>query len=558
MKTRTRELLEQGDKLFEKKRPLDSMWQDIAENFYPERADFTTTRALGEEFASHLMTGRPVLARRDLANSLSSMLRPRGQPWFHCRTGREEINKDVTAKRWLDGAADVLRRVMYDPRAQFIRATKEGDNDFAAFGQTVISVDRNRTRDGLLYRCWHLRDCAWRENAERVINVFNRKWQVEACELHQMFPKTVSDKVKKLLEKEPYREIQCRHIVIPTEQYDYSKSNYADAPPNKRKLPFMSIYVDKENETILEEIPVPALDYVIPRWVTISGSQYAYSPSVVVATPDARMLQKIGLSIMEAAEIAVSPPMKAVGEMISGGVNYYAGGVTWVDADYDERTGSAMEPMNIDTRGLNFGVMTSQRVEQMISEAFFLNKINLPDMGGDKTAYEVQKMVEEYIRQALPLFEPMEIEYNGGLCEKSFELVMRMGGFGSPDNIPPVLGGQELRFQFESPLQAASERAKATAFTQAGDLLRSAMELDPSVRHDYDMRTAVRDAISGVGAPADWQVPREEADKAIAAERQQQAENAQAQRALQGVAQVADVAGKAGVAAQQLQAAGVA
>ncbi len=36
--------------------------------------------------------------------------------------------------------------------AQFVRATKEGDHDFAAFGQAVIYVDRNRAGDTLLYR----------------------------------------------------------------------------------------------------------------------------------------------------------------------------------------------------------------------------------------------------------------------------------------------------------------------------------------------------------------------------------------------------------------------
>jgi len=79
MKQRVRDLIEQGDKLFSKRSGLMSFWQDVAENFYPERADFTTTRTMGEDFAAHLMSGYPVLVRRDLANNLSSMLRPRGR-----------------------------------------------------------------------------------------------------------------------------------------------------------------------------------------------------------------------------------------------------------------------------------------------------------------------------------------------------------------------------------------------------------------------------------------------------------------------------------------------
>ena len=42
---------------------LLSLWQNIADNFYPERAEFTLSRTLGEEFADHLSTSYPVLAR---------------------------------------------------------------------------------------------------------------------------------------------------------------------------------------------------------------------------------------------------------------------------------------------------------------------------------------------------------------------------------------------------------------------------------------------------------------------------------------------------------------
>ena len=100
MKARVNELITIGDGLFTKRLPIMSLWQTMADQFYPERADFTYTRSIGMEFASHLMTGRPALARRDLANSLSSMLRPRGQPWFHPRTQNEAVNKDAQSLQW--------------------------------------------------------------------------------------------------------------------------------------------------------------------------------------------------------------------------------------------------------------------------------------------------------------------------------------------------------------------------------------------------------------------------------------------------------------------------
>lgn len=553
MKQRVNDLRDQGNKLFSQRGSLTSLWQTTADNFYPERADFTRSRSIGDEFASHLMTGRPVLARRDLANSLSSILRPTSQPWFFARTDNEEINDNQGAKLWLDRASSVMRRVMYAPRSQFIRATKQGDNDFSAFGQCVISVDRNRDFNGLLYRCWHLRDVVWKEDEELEIDTVHRKWKLDARSLTKLFPKTVSPIVSKLVAKEPFREFECRHIVIPADEYDLKTNRHHD---------FVSLYIDIENETILEEVPALSLDYVIPRWVTISGSQYAYSPAATIALPDARMLQQIGLTLLEAGQKAVDPPMIAKGEAIQGGVNTFAGGISWVDSDYDETQGEALRVLaGADKHNLQFGIDREQRVAEFINEAFYLNQIQLPDIGGgDMTAYEVQKRVEEYLRRARPLFEPMESEYNGGLCEKTFDTLLRMGAFGSPLDMPDILSGQNVRFQFESPLQAAADRAKASAFQQSSELLGIAMQIDPKTRFDFDVNKAFRDALASTGAPAEW-LTSEEKSQALKDQAAQQEAQAAQQQAVAGAAdtfgRMADTAHRVGGAAQQLQQAGL-
>jgi hypothetical protein len=44
MDTRAREVIRIGDALFSRKKPVDSLFQEVALNFYPERADFTGRR----------------------------------------------------------------------------------------------------------------------------------------------------------------------------------------------------------------------------------------------------------------------------------------------------------------------------------------------------------------------------------------------------------------------------------------------------------------------------------------------------------------------------------
>ena len=74
-----------ASQLFSKRMPLVSLWQEVADNFYPERADFTLRRSIGTDFASNLMSSYPVMCRRDLGNQFGAMLRPTAKPWFHVK-----------------------------------------------------------------------------------------------------------------------------------------------------------------------------------------------------------------------------------------------------------------------------------------------------------------------------------------------------------------------------------------------------------------------------------------------------------------------------------------
>ena len=160
-------LLHQGNKLFEEKAPLLRLWQEIAENFYPERADFTTQRRLGTDLTPGISASTPLLVRRELGNAISTMLRPTNKSWMHPRVQGYD-KKSHEAKIWLDEVERVQRIAMYHKPTGFAKATKQADNDFITFGQATMQITLNRNQNGLLYRTWHLRDMAWCEEIGRA------------------------------------------------------------------------------------------------------------------------------------------------------------------------------------------------------------------------------------------------------------------------------------------------------------------------------------------------------------------------------------------------------
>lgn len=510
-------LIAHGDHLFGKRDTLVSMWQDCAENFYPERADFTVQRTIGDSFADNLTTSYPVLVRRDLGNSLGTMMRPKSIDWFHMRAEREE-NEDQAAKEWLEWATKVQKRAMYDRAAQFSRASKEADHDIAAFGQAVKTVELNREGNGLLYRCWHLRDTAWAEDAEGQICTVHRKWKPTVATLCKTFRDKVHSKVAEKMvgsNKSPYSEVNCRHIVMPAEEYD---GDYL----GKGKSPYVEITLDVDNSHVMEAVGLNHRKYIIPRWQTVSGSQYSFSPATVCGLPDARLLQAMTRCLLEAGEKYTNPPMVAVQEAIRSDISIYAGGVTWVDSEYDERLGEALRPLTQDKSGLGYGMDMSDRVMGMLREAFFLSNLDLPANGPEMTAYEVGQRVQEYIRQAAPLFEPLEDEDNAATCEASFDLLLRHGAFGSVEDMPQSLRGQDIEFKFESPLHEAIERQKGQKFVEAKAMLADTMALDPTVSSHIDITTAFRDVLQSIGVPAKWLNSEDEAAEIVAGQMAEQ------------------------------------
>ncbi len=529
--SRHKQLLEHGDALFSDKSSLNTLHQEIADNFYPERADFTRDRYLGTDFASDLMSSYPLIVRRELSNAISSILRPTNLDWFELTVG--EIDKlDKAGKEWLEHATGVQRRAMYDRATQFVRATKEGDADFTTFGQAVITTDFDPREVALLYRTWHLRDAAWTETYRGDIGEVHLNWRPTIRDLVGWFGlESLHQSVQDAYTKEPNKRINCRRVVVAADEFETYK-------PSQHK--WVLVYLDRENHHLVQEQPRPNRGITIPRWQTVSGSQYAFSPATVVGLPDARLIQSMTLTLLEAGEMAVRPPMLASGDYIREDLSNFAGGVTYVSGEYDKRKMDILRPLNQDTSRLPFGMDFAAEVRELLAGAFYLNKLTLPPAEPGMTAYETSERIKEYIRAAAPLFEPMQYEYNHGLNEATFDELMPRGAFGSFQDIPESLHGREIEFKFESPLHEATERQKGVTFLEAKEMILQAYEIDKTAVAVLDARTALRESLESIRTPENWLRPEEQVEELA-----EQA--AEAQKIQQEASMAADAADAAGV-----------
>lgn len=532
---RPQDLIQRGMGLYEERKAITTLWQELAENFYPQRADFTINRYVGEEFAEHLYSSYPIIVHRDLSNSFAAMLRPRAKDWFEV-TVDEDDGLSQAGREWLQWASKRQRAFMYDRKSNFIRATSEGDADFALTGQCCISreMNWNTASPHLVYRCWHLRDVAWSEMATGAIGEIYVKWKPTIKDLKEM-KLNLHYEVEKRKTNENLTKVECLRLVVSTDIYDGQSGA-------GKGYPWMLVYLDVQNMHIMGEYGVHSHGFTLPRWQTVSGSQYAYSPAAVAGLPDARLLQAMSLTLLEAGEMSVRPPMIATTEAVRGDIQLFSGGITWADADYDERKGDVLRPLNQDRSGLPKGYEVRDHQMGMLAEAFYINKLTLPPPEGDMTAFETGQRVEEYVRAALPLFEPMEHEYNGQLCEDTFDGLLRAGAFGSVQDMPRELQGRDVHFKFVSPLHDAIERKEAATFLESSDIIERAMALDPNAGVLMNTNSALRSALNGIGVEAKHLRTEEQVQEIMAANAEQARMEEEIEMAKGGASATRDVA----------------
>jgi hypothetical protein len=264
-----------------------------------------------------------------------------------------------------------------------------------------------------------------------------------------------------------------------------------------------------------------------------------------VALPDGRTTQVVVRGLREAGEKFVDPPMIAVMDAIRSDLALYPGGVTTADIEYDEKLGEVLRPISQDKSGMPIGFEIAAALRDDLTSAFFLDKIQLPTFDHEMTAYETQRRFEQYIRQSAPLFEPIEQEYNSPLCELTFEELREGGAFGPVEAMPEALRGQEVNFQFRSPVSDMVEQNDAEIYKAImAEMVMPAVQMDPAQIQNINQTKSLRDAMMAAGWKSKWMNPEE----AVQQEQERMSKEAEQQAGMEsiaGMAQTAETGGKA-------------
>lgn len=545
---RAKELLDLGNHLFDKRKPLDSLLQDIAWQFAPDLAEFMAPLDLGEDWGADRMDSFPQQAYAELCSQLGIMLRPYNKQWFSISTGDHEVDRDEATAQFNEYVAHTMRREMYRAKTGFIASAKDWDRFYVGFGQGVLSIEESPVdREHLFFRNHHIKDTVWLNNQLQQVDHLHRREKMTARTLVRTFGEDrLHDSIVRAARKEPNREFEIRYVSMPSDEYDdFAEDTPKNGNSKRRTLDFVNCCIDVENCRMIKDGGSPVFNYVVSRWHRLSNTQYAFSPATMTALPDGRMAQMLSQILLESGEKAIDPPMVGKQEAVIGEPNIAAGGISWIDLEHDAKLSDALDILKIDA-DMRVGFQMRVDVREMLSKSFFLDKLRLPETGAkEMTAFEVARRLEEHIRDLLPLFEPAQVEHSR-MLDTVFNLLVNMKKIDFR-RMPDHLSGADQIWEFDTPITGMESRLLVEQFLDTANVVTVAKQTDERVAVPLHFNLALRDAIRGVGGPASWRQTQEEQDMAAeATEQEMGVQSAIAQIGAGGMA--AEQVGKAGQA----------
>lgn len=546
---RAKDILDLGNHLFTKRGPKDSLDQEIAWQFCPDLAEFTSPLQLGEDWAADRMDSFPEMVSRELVNQVGANLRPEGTPWFKQSTGDDELDADEAVAQFNEYITRTVRRELYRPNTGFVGATTEADRFYVNFGQAVISCEEAPgTRDHLFFRNYHIKDCVWLDNQLGNVDHLHRKSKMSARAMKRMFREDrLHESILRAAQKEPNREFEVRFITMPTDEYEDFTADEASKSDRSggRRLPFVVCAIDVENCRVIKDGGLVAFNYIVPRWMRLTSTQYAFSPATMTALADGRMAQMLSQILLESGEKAIDPPMVGKQDVVIGEPNIAAGGISWVDVDHEAKLTDALDVLKIDA-DMRVGFQMRLDLREMLTKAFFIDKLALPESTKEMTAFETARRIEEHVRNLLPIFTPIQVEYNARILDTAFEFLRNMKKIDF-SRMPEQLSNVDTSWQFQTPLQEAQSRILVEQFLESCNVLAVGQQAG-ATSIPIHVDKALRDAIRGVGGPAIWRKTQEEQDE----EAEANAQTTEVQNTIQQIAGGAAAAEQVGNAGQAL------
>ena len=453
----------------------ESHWQEVAELVSPRKIDFVGMRTPGEKKMNRVYDSTGIHANEMLAAGLHGMATNPASKWFSLRlvssnvTGPDgsttPINEVPAVQKYLADVEEKMWSKLYQPGTNFTTTLHEAYLDLGAFGSAVIYIGQ-RDDNGLLFESRPLAECVIAENVDGRVDTLMRCTSYTVRQMIQLERKgvwKVSDEVKKKYDDKLYDEtIKVIHSVHPREDHERESNDKGQKKPDKKNMPFASVYYEHETCHVLEEGGFPEFPYLVPRWSRYGGEVYGRSPAMT-ALPDIKMLQAMELTKIKMLQKAADPPLGIRDDSLIGQARTVPGGLMY----FRGNPADSVFQMPVSLQGIQALIEDQLQLRERILRTFFADIMRMTDRA-NMTATEVMQRTAEQMRLFGPLIGRLESEMLGPLVDRVFGILSRLG------ELPPApqeIQGADFTVEYVSPIATAQKQQAISGIMQTFQVL---------------------------------------------------------------------------------------
>ena len=526
-KKKAKFLVESFEKKKQERTNFESHWQECLRYIIPRKQDVISERSPGDKRGNELFDSTAIRANSMLAGALHSMLTNPTTRFFELIMGDPALDEDEEVKAFLQEAGERMFTMLSN--SNFQTEIHEIYLDLGAIGTACLYM-ADHEQNLIHFSARHMKEIFIAENNEGLVDSVDRCFKWNARQIVQEFGEDkVPRFIKECYEKNIQEEFEILHVVQPAEDYKSGGS----------PLPYKSCYILKEKEFILSEGGYKVFPYAVPRWTKTSGEVYGRGPGMDLL-PSIKMINSMMETTIKGAQKTIDPPMMVSDNSVIGKVRLTPAGLTLVRPSNED----PIRPLITDAR-IDFGFQFIDSIKQEIMAGFYVDQFTMAQ-GPQKTATEVNQLVEQNFRLMGPVLGRQHFELLRQVVERSFDVMVRNKKL---PEAPPQIQGREFNVRYSSFIARVQRMNEGQNIARAIQVAAPILQLSPESAEVINGDRTLKYILDIYGVPQKVQNSNAELEEKREARAQAQAQMAQEQ---QQQAQ-ADAIGTAGPAIAQLQ-----
>lgn len=511
--SRASDILDKHERMRQQRVHFEKTWQDIAERIVPRKSEFRrqrgrSTEVKGERKTDKIFDAAPALALDRFAAAMHSLVTPRNQQWHGLKPQDPGIAENVEVRRYLEEVNKRLFSARYS--SNFDNSVHECYFDAGAFGNMALYIGDRLGRQ-IYYRTVPVEQLFFMENEYGVIDLVHREFPMTARQAAEKFGlKNLPMPIKDAAERRPEQEFWFVHCVKPRTDADVSRKDY-------KGMAFASYFISIDDRSIVSEGGFRTFPYAVSRYAVTAGEVYGRGPASLIL-PDVMMLNEMNRTTIQAAQLAVLPPLLAHRDGILDAIRLTPAAINYGGVDDNGR--QMIQPMKFG-ESLNIGLEMMDQKRTLINDAFwntlFQILVDTPNM----TATEAMLRAQEKGALLAPTASRIETEFLTPMVERELDILAAAGELPPMPDVLMESGGL-FEIEFSSPLERARRAEEGVAILRTFEQLAPMAQVaGPSVFRRFNMDEAAKVLAEINGVPSSILLSDDELEQAKAAEQQQ-------------------------------------